>query len=419
MLGEHAELAFAIASGVLLFTGRLVARFSQAPDWVPIALYVGAYLAGGDFTLRVARSNLWNRRFEIDMLMLVAAAGAAVLGQLAEGALLLFLFCIGHSLEHYAMGWARRVIAALAKLAAATVTVRREGRTEEVPLQSLHVGDVIPVDKEPADDPAAALDRFDELEAEHRVFAGTVNGSGTLEVVVARLAQDTTLARVAWLPSCRSGNPRSPTQLLTDRFERRFVPIVLGVVGPLPFARTILDEPASASFYHAMAVLVAASPCALAISVPSASCRRLLGRRGVASSSRAAASLRTSVASRRSHSTRRGTLTEGRPRPTRVAAVQRASEQELLRVAIAVEAMSDPATFVCDSQLRLGEDVQKPRASNVTGLAGRGVSALKPSVSNQAPAKWGFRVAPRNRISAPVWQSLKESSHNGSELQLH
>ena len=98
---------------------------------------------GGFFTLKEAFENLRKRRFEIDTLMLVAAIGAATLGQWAEGALLLFLFSIGHALEHYAMGRARRAIEALAKLAPERATVRRGEGTEEIAVADLAVGDIV------------------------------------------------------------------------------------------------------------------------------------------------------------------------------------------------------------------------------------------------------------------------------------
>jgi Cd2+/Zn2+-exporting ATPase len=267
---------------------------------VPTALYVAAYVFGGYFTVKEAIENLRARRFEIDTLMLVAAAGAAALGQWAEGALLLFLFSLGHSLEHYAMGRARRAIEALSKLAPETATRRRDGGTEEVPLSQLEVGDVVvvrpnerlpadgvlvagntsvnqapvtgesvPVDKRPAADPKAAIGNFDRAPAEHRVFAGTINGSGAVDVMVARKSDQSTMARVIKMVT-EAEAQRSPTQQFTDKFERAFVPAVLALVGLLMFAWVVVDESFATSFYRAMAVLVAASPCALAISVPSA-----------------------------------------------------------------------------------------------------------------------------------------------------
>jgi len=126
--GEKSELIFAILAGVLLVAGWLAAWREAGPRWLPTALYIAAYGFGGWFTALEAFENLRERRFAIDTLTLVAAIGAAALCKWGEGALLLFLFAIGHSLEQYAMGRARRAIEALAELAPDTATVRRGGR---------------------------------------------------------------------------------------------------------------------------------------------------------------------------------------------------------------------------------------------------------------------------------------------------
>jgi Cd2+/Zn2+-exporting ATPase len=137
-LGPNTELIFALASGGLLAIGYAIERLlTGAPDWLPTACYIAAYFFGGFFTLREAIDNLRLRRFEIDTLMLVAAAGAAALGAFAEGALLLFLFSLGHALEHYAMGRAKRAIEALAELAPPVATVRRASETTEIPVEEL------------------------------------------------------------------------------------------------------------------------------------------------------------------------------------------------------------------------------------------------------------------------------------------
>ena len=123
-------MIFALACGALLGIGYAIEKLATgAPDWLPTACYIAAYFFGGFFTLREAIDNLRLKKFEIDTLMLVAAAGAAALGAWAEGALLLFLFSLGHALEHYAMGRAKKAIEALAKLAPETATVRRDGQT--------------------------------------------------------------------------------------------------------------------------------------------------------------------------------------------------------------------------------------------------------------------------------------------------
>jgi Cd2+/Zn2+-exporting ATPase len=233
--------------------------------------------------------------------MLVAAAGAAALGAWAEGALLLFLFSLGHALEHYAMGRAKRAIEALAELAPRVASVRGpDGGVTEVPVETLNLGDTvivkpderiaadgfvikgessvnqapvtgesIPVDKRPVPDLAEARRNPDRVDGTSRVFAGTINGSGLIEVEVTRLASESTLAKVVKMVS-EAETQKSPTQRFTDRFERFFVPAVLALAFLLLFAWVVVDEPFRASFYRAMAVLVAASPCALAIATPSA-----------------------------------------------------------------------------------------------------------------------------------------------------
>lgn len=408
-LGENAELSFAGVSGILLLAGWGIEKFSFGPSWLPTASFVAAYFFGGFFTAKEAIENIRARRFEIDTLMLVAAVGAAALGKWAEGALLLFLFSLGHSLEHYAMGRARRAIEALAKLAPETANVRRNGTMIELPVSQLQLGDIVivrpnerlpadgvvtlgtssvnqapvtgesvPVDKQPASDPAEAVKAFDKVAAVNRVFAGTINGSGVIEVMVARRADQSTMARVVKMVA-DAETQRSPTQNFTEKFERIFVPAVLVLVTILLFAGVVVDEPFSDSFYRAMAVLVAASPCALAISVPSA----VLS--GVARAARGGVLVKggaplenlgtlTSIAFDKT-----GTLTEGKPKLTDAVAADGATEQELLSVAMAIEEHSDhplASAVVVGAKERLGNSVIPVQASDIKSITGRGVQAM-------------------------------------------
>ncbi|MFT7640966.1 MAG: Cd2+/Zn2+-exporting ATPase, partial [Pirellulaceae bacterium] len=300
LLGERTELVFATVCGGLLLVGWLLSAFTNVTPWASWSLYLTAYCFGGTFMFRDAIQDIRAGRFDIDFLMLLAAVGAATLGEWAEGALLLFLFSLGHSLEHFAMGRAKRAIEALAELAPQTALVRRAGNTEEVLVEQLRAGDVVivkpneripadgfvikgegsvnqapitgesvPVDKRAVDDPQLAAANPDRLEPQYRAFAGTINGSGAMEIQVTKLASESTLARVVQMVN-EAETQKSPTQRFADKFERYFVPAVLAFVVLLLFAWTLIDEPFSTSFYRAMAVLVAASPCALAISTPSA-----------------------------------------------------------------------------------------------------------------------------------------------------
>ncbi|MFK8113790.1 MAG: heavy metal translocating P-type ATPase [Rubripirellula sp.] len=412
IFGEKTELIFAILCGVFLLAGWILSMTSEQVSGAVLPLYLGSYFFGGYYTLIESVRKLRIRQLEIDLLMLVAAVGAAALGEWAEGALLLFLFSISHSLEHYAMGRARRAIEALSSLAPDTAIVRREGTTTEVPVQELLVGDIVivkpneriaadgfvvkgessvdqspitgeslPVDKRFVDDPMWAAENERRLASEHRIFAGTINQSGAMEIQVTRLAIESTLARVVTMVN-EAETQQSKTQRFAEKFERVFVPSVLAGVGVLLFAWVVVNESFAESFYRAMAVLVAASPCALAISTPSA----VLS--GVARAARGGVLIKGGAPLEELGRVKAiafdktGTLTEGRPHLTDVVANDQSSQESLLETAIAVESLSDhplAAAIVRDGNTILASDPRYnhpiPTADNLRSITGRGVHA--------------------------------------------
>lgn len=407
IFGKNTELIFSIICGALLGIGFGLSYVEAIPSWVSLSLYIGAYFFGGYFTAKEAIQTVAKGGFEIDFLMLVAAIGAAILGEWAEGALLLFLFSMGHALEHYAMNKARKSIAALAELAPKTALLKRNGKTEEVGIEELSIGDIIvvkpnskisadgvvvdgrssvnqapitgesvPVDKEPVDDPDKDWSQEKNIKEENRAFSGTINGNNTLEIKVIKVAKDSTLSRLVKLVN-EAQTQKSPTQQLTDKFEKYFVPAVLVLVVLLNFAFLVIDETFSESFYRAMAVLVAASPCALAIATPSA----VLS--GVARAAKSGVLIKggrpledlgvlTALAFDKT-----GTLTEGKPKLTEVVALGDVKEEELLKIAIAVEGLSDhplAKAVVRDGKERLkGADI--PEAKDLEAVLGKGIKA--------------------------------------------
>lgn len=409
IFGERSELIFAGLAGALLVAGWLLATFADTPRTVEVVVYSLAFFFGAFFTVQEAYSTIRQRRFEIDFLMLVAAAGAAALGAVAEGALLLFLFSVGHALEGYAMGRARRAIEALAELAPKTALVRRGGTgdTVEVAVADLRIADIVvvrpnmrlaadgfvvagtssidqapvtgesvPVDKSPVSDVAAAAAAPDLVDAAARVFAGTINGAGAIEIQVTRLAADSTLARVVRLVADAQTKTTS-TQRFADRFQRIFVPTILAGVFLLLFAGLVVDEPFTATVYRALAVLVAASPCALAIATPSAvlSAVARAARAGILVKGGAALEELGSIDALAFDKT--GTLTEGRPRIADVISAAGVDDAELLAIAVAVEEQSDhplARAIVRDGRQRLA-GAMVPRAVDVRAVIGRGISA--------------------------------------------
>lgn len=404
---SRVELGFAIASGVLVLIGWLLPKFATLPaDWMSLAPLWAAYFFGGYFTAKEAFEHIRNGNFEIDFLMLVAAIGAAVLGKWVEGGLLLFLFSLGHSLEHYAMAKARRAIESLSDLAPEDATVIRDGTEQVISVDELRVGDQVrikpneripadgfvvdgesavnqapvtgesvPVDKRPVDDPERAAQKTDAIDKKHRVFAGTINGEGALTVQVTKRSNESALARVVQMVT-EAETMRSPTQQFTAKFERYFVPSVLALVVVLLFAFTVLDETFADSFYRAMAVLVAASPCALAIATPSAvlSGVAAAGNSGVLV--KGGAPLEHLGRLEAIAFDKTGTLTEGEPRVTTVEPFEDVDASELISVAVAVERLSDHP--LAAAVVRHGEDELEQiehQARDLKSVTGRGVRA--------------------------------------------
>lgn len=416
IFGPSSELIFAILCGVFLLVGWLIETFALLSEWISLGCYIVAYVFGGYYTVTEAIEKIRAGKFEIDFLMIVAAAGAASLGAWAEGSLLLFLFSVGHALEGYAMGRAKRAIEALSDLAPRTARVRRDGTETEVSVEELVVGDIVvikpdervpadgfviagessinqapitgesvPVDKSPVDDVDPAAADPESLPAEHRAFAGTINQSGSIEIQVTKIASENTLARVVTMVS-EAETRVSPTQKLTKKFERYFVPsVIIGVV-LLLFAPLVIEESFGESFYRAMAVLVAASPCALAIATPSA----VLS--GIARAARSGILVKgggplESLGSLDSIAfDKTGTLTEGEPKVTDVRTVDGSDESELLRIAIAVEDLSKhplAKAVVRDGRKKLDSSGSTalalgfiPEATDLKSITGRGIQAI-------------------------------------------
>lgn len=406
-LGENTELYFSLSCGLLLAIGFGLSFVETLPNWIILCFYAGAYIFGGFYTLKEAIQTISKGGFEIDFLMLVAAAGAAILGEWAEGALLLFLFSLGHALEHFAMGRARKSIESLASLAPPVALVKRNGKEIEVLIEEVKIGETIiikpnskipadgvvtkgegsinqapvtgesvPVEKKAVSDISRDYSKDKNIKPEHSVFAGTINGSSALEIQVIREASDSTIAKLIKLVN-EAEKQKSPTQLFTDKFEKIFVPAVLVLVAVLCFAFLVLDETFSQSFYRAMAVLVAASPCALAISTPSA----VLS--GVARAARGGVLIKggrpledlgnlEALAFDKT-----GTLTEGKPKLTNSIPSEGITEEEFLEIAVEVEKQSDHplADAIVKGALEKYPNLIAPEATDVKGIVGKGVSA--------------------------------------------
>ena len=407
---RNQELAWSLCAGALLVAGVAGERWFGMPRGVAIALFVGAYGFGGFDLLRHTVEGLRKGgfRFDIDLLMLVAASGAAALGEWAEGAFLLFLFALAHALEHYALDRARHAIRALGELAPRVARVMRDGREHEVPVEQVMAGAVvlvrpaerIPVDgtvlkgqsavnQAPITGESVPVDKAEGAE----VFAGTVNGNGALEITTTRAVGDRTLDRIVTLVA-EAQTQKAPTQQFAERFERIFVPLVLVadvlliVVPPLLGLWTW-----QLSFYRGMALLVAATPCALALGTPAAILAGIAqaARHGVLI--KGGAHLENLGLTRALAFDKTGTLTIGRPEVTDLVNVG-VAVNELLAIAAAVEQKSQHPLAEAIVRRARAVGVEWASAGDLESLTARGVR----STVGGTPVEIG---------SLRLWEELK------------
>lgn len=390
---RHRELVWAGAAALCLIAGWVGESQRAWSATVVHPFYWAAYVLGGWDLVRHMVAGL--RRgvftFDIDLLMLVAALGAATLGAWAEGAFLLTLFALAHALEHLAMDRARGAIRALADLAPATARVTRAGLSQQVPVESVGVGEVVlvqPGERVPVDGvivagqsavnqpPITGESVPVDKTVDDEVFAGTINGEGALTVRTTRAVGDRTLDRVVKLVE-DAQTAKAPTQLLTERFERVFVPLVVVVAGLVMVVPPLAGwDSWEGAVYRALALLVAASPCALALGTPSAVLAGIAqaARRGVLI--KGGVHLETLGTIQAVAFDKTGTLTIGQPEVTDVVPADDVAADDLVRLAAAVERQSQHplAQAVVREAARRG--LVLPDAGPLENLTTRGVRAL-------------------------------------------
>lgn len=427
-LKERWRIVMVVLAGIFFLAGWLGEILFDLPQTARLILFILAYIFGGYDIATHALPGLFRGRFDTDVLMLAAAGGAAILGKWAEGAFLLFLFSLAHAGEHYALDRARNAINALGELMPSTARVRRGERTVEEGVDRLAIDDVVvvrPGDRVPVDGEivrgASALDQsaitgesmpVSKSEGDE-VFAGTINQESSLDVRVKRLAGDNTLSRVLTLVE-EAQSQQSPTQRLTQRFTRWFVPVVLIsavllTIVPAVAGWLTIQE----SFYRAMLLLVAASPCALAVGTPAA----VLA--GIAQAARNGVLIKGGVHLENLGTLqaiafdKTGTLTSGRFQLTDVVAVEGVSEEDLLRVAAAVEQQSNHPLALAVVEATEQRKLDLPAANGLENVPGRGVRS---SIGGKTVLVGNldlFREMDEHALPAPLVRVVQQLEEQG------
>ncbi|MFF5311094.1 heavy metal translocating P-type ATPase [Streptomyces massasporeus] len=381
------------AAATVLFLLALPLQLTGAPAWTWGPLYALSYATGGWEPGWEGLKALKDRTLDVDLLMVVAALGAAAIGQVMDGALLIVIFATSGALEALATARTADSVRGLLDLAPATATrLSPDGGEQAVAVEELTVGDLVlvrPGERVGADgrvlDGASEVDQATitgeplpvPKERGDEVFAGTLNGTGALRVRVERDASDSVIARIVRMVQ-EASETKAPTQLFIEKVEQRYS---LGMVAatlavflvPLAFGAQLTD-----ALLRAMTFMIVASPCAVVLATmpPLLSAIANAGRHGVLVKSAVVMERLGQVDAVALDKT--GTLTEGSPRVTDVRPLPGSGldEGELLTLAAAAERPSEHplARAVVDAARERGLDL--PEARDFTSAPGVGVTAV-------------------------------------------
>ncbi|MGW5108920.1 heavy metal translocating P-type ATPase [Nocardia sp. NPDC004123] len=388
-LFELAEMRWA-AVALALFLLGLAAQLAGAPSWLWWGLYLACYAAGGWEPGWAGLQALREKTLDVDLLMVVAALGAAAIGQITDGALLIVIFATSGALEALATARTEDSVRGLLDLAPETATRLTVTGEETVRAADLNIGDVVlvrPGERIAAD--ATVIDGGSEVDqatitgeplpvdktAGDEVFAGTLNGTGALRLRVDRRAEDSVVARIAVLVE-QAGHTKARTQLFIEKVEQRYslamVAVTLAVFA-IPLA---LGDPLQRALLRAMTFMIVASPCAVVLATmpPLLAAIANAGRHGVLVKS-AVVMERLGVTTRVAFD-KTGTLTRGAPHVDEIRSVDpEFSEPEVLRLAAAAEFDSEHPLAAAIVRAARAAGQQLPAVEGFAADPGRGVSA--------------------------------------------
>jgi Zn2+/Cd2+-exporting ATPase len=383
---ERRRRAYVAASGLLLALGLLVDYTGSRPGAAAV-IFIASVGFGLLAIARRTLAALRGRSLDINILMVIAVAGAIVLAQYGEAASVIFLFAVAESLEAMTLDRARTAIRSLMDLSPVEALVRQGGVERRVHVEAVGIGAFVivrPGDKIPLDgDVVAGTSEVNqapitgeslpiEKAAGDPVFAGTINGRGALEIRVTRLHRDTTLARIIHLVE-KAQSQRAPAQALVERFARIYTPAVIALAG----AVAVVPPLAAAAEWHvwtyrALVLLVVSCPCALVISTPVSIVAALAGaaRKGVLI--KGGAHLERTSRVRCVAFDKTGTLTRGTPQVVDVVAFSGEGISSVVGLAAAIEQRSAHPIAQAIVDHAAASSVAAMPARNVATLAGMG-----------------------------------------------
>lgn len=389
-LDNWALIVSAAGAWIFTLTGLALAHWTNTPQTITIPLFVVAYLAGGTLATKTAFADLMQLHVNVDLLMVAAAIGAALIGAWAEGAILLALFSSSNALEHHALERTRNAVRALMELAPEEATRLVDNVQERIAAVDLKPGDIVlirPGERVAADaeviegrsslDQAAITGESVPVvkEVGDHLFAGTINGSGAIQARVTSFAADSTLSRIVRLVE-EAQAQKSRAERFTDAFEGPYAIGILAVSALVAIIPMFFGVDPSSAFYRAMTLLVVASPCALVISTPAATLSALANsaRNGVlvkGGSSMDALGAIDTIAFDKT-----GTLTFGRPQLTDIVVLDhRMTEDDVIRIVGSAEQYSEHPLASALVEGARGRGLDLIETIGLTATSGEGIRA--------------------------------------------
>lgn len=388
---SRAESISLVASGTLVGAGLIAEWLDLLQKKGVAALAVGGMVAGGWFLLPKAGRALLRFRPDINLLVVIAAIGASIIGEWIEASAVVFLFGVAEWLEGWADRRARRAVEALLEIAPKSATVNRGGNFIEVPVADVKPEEIvavksgmgIPLDGEvvrgesavnqaPITGESVPVDK----KSGDTVFAGTINGEGSLEIRVTKAAGDTTLAKIIRLVK-EAQEQKAPTQRFVDLFARYYTPIVtLAALLVFLIPPLLMGGDWSQWLYKACVLLIIACPCALVISTPVSIVAGLtaLAKRGVLV--KGGAHLESIAKLKALAVDKTGTITEGKPKAQGVELIGNSVEKDVLRIAASIDAHSAHPLAVAIVQHAEKLGIAFPRAESYKNQSGRGAEGV-------------------------------------------
>jgi len=387
----HLELIAAILSGVIIVAAWSSGKYGV--ETISVPLYIIAFLIGGFAKAKEGiEETIKNRELNVEMLMIFAAIGSAIIGYWAEGAILIFIFALSGALETYTMNKSHKEISSLMELQPEEGwLIQKDGSNLKVPIASLKVGSILlvkPGERIPVDGIIThGISSIDmsaingesipvNKKEDDELFAGTVNLNGTIQMKMIKPSSETLFQKIITLVQ-NAQSEKSPSQQFIERFEGTYVKVVLIMVLIMMFLpHYILGWDWTTTIYRAIVLLVVASPCALVASIMPATLAAVSNGARLGLLFKGGVHLEHLGSLKMIAFDKTGTLTNGKPIVTDFFVRDDADKNETLKTLASIESQSNHPLAVAITNFAIDKGIAIESNLQIEDVPGHGIRAF-------------------------------------------